>query len=214
MYEGDFGKHDKNVNAAKCILVFRSIPSQLAKDNEKFIYGAVRKGARAADLEDAVSWIMAAGLFNRIHNVSKIESPLSAFKRIDAFKIFLHDVGLIKVMANVSNRAILLENAYQFKGQLAENYVLEQIVGKFDVEPFYYSDQSCRELDFLQQVDSGIIPIEVKSGTNVKSISLKNYLAKRKPPYAIRFSEKNFSRNNNLLNLPLYMAPRLREYFV
>ncbi len=212
-YEGDFGKHDKSVNAAKCLLVFRSIPSQLAKDNEKFLYGAVRKGARAADLEDAVSWIMAAGLFNRINNVSKIECPLAAFKRFDAFKIFLHDTGLIKVMENVPNRSILLEDAYQFKGQLAENYLLEQIVGKFDVEPFYYSDQSCRELDFLLQVESDIIPIEVKSGTNVKAISLKNYLAKRKPRYAIRFSENNFSRNGNLLNLPLYMAPRLPEYF-
>ena len=212
-YEGDFGKHDRNVNAAKCLLVFRSIPSQLAKDNEKFLYGTVRKGARAADLEDAVSWIMAAGLFNRIHNVSKIECPLAAFKRFDAFKLFLFDTGLIKVMADVSNRSILLEDAYQFKGQLAENYLLEQIVGKFDAETFYYSDQSCREIDFLLQTESGIIPIEVKSGTNVKSISLKNYLAKRKPPYAIRFSENNFSRSGNLLNLPLYMAPRLREYF-
>ncbi len=212
-YEGDFGKHSKTINAAKCLMVFQSVPFQLAKENEKFLYGAVRKGARAVDLEDAVTWNIEAGLFNRVHNVSKIECPLAAFKRIDAFKLFLHDTALIKVMANVPNSSILLQDSYQFKGQLAENYLLEQITGKFEGETFYYSDQACREIDFLLQVDSDIIPIEVKSGANVKSISLKNYLAKRNPRYAIRFSENNFSQNGNLLNLPLYMASRLWEYF-
>ena len=213
-YEGDFGKHSTTINAAKCLMVFQSVPSQLAKDNEKFLYGAVRKGARAVDLEDAITWNIKAGLFNRIHNVSKIECPLAAFKKMDAFKLFLHDTALIKVMANISNRLILLQDSYQFKGQLAENYILEQIMGKFDGEVFYFSDQASREIDFLLQVDSDIIPMEVKSGANVKAISLKNYLEKRNPRYAIRFSENNFSRNGNLLNLPLYMASRLREYFL
>lgn len=214
LYEGDFGKHEGEVNAAKCIQVLRSIPEQLAKGNERFVYGVVRDGARGRDYEDAITWMVTAGLFNKVYNVSKIECPLRAFRRDDVFKLFLMDTGLIKNMAGVSNRAILLENAYQFKGQLAENYVLQQIVGKFDIEPFYFADNSSREIDFLLQVETDIIPIEVKSGANVKAISLKNYLEKRKPPYAIRFSENNFSRNGNLLNIPLYMAGRLAEYFV
>lgn len=212
-YEGDFGKHSETVNAAKCLQVFQSIPAQLAKENEKFIYGAVRKGARAKELEDAVTWNVAAGLLKRVNNISKLEYPLPAFREESVFKLFLHDAGLIKTMAGVPNTAILLEEAYQFKGQLAENYILEQITGKFDIEPFYFADNAGREIDFMLQVDTDIIPIEVKSGSNVKAISLKNYLEKRKPRYAIRFSENNFSRNENLLNIPLYMAVRLPEYF-
>ena len=212
-YEGDFGKHSETVNAAKCLQVFQSIPAQLAKENEKFIYGAVRKGARAKDLEDAVTWNVAAGLLKRVNNISKVEYPLPAFREESVFKLFLHDAGLIKTMAGVPNTAILLEEAYQFKGQLAENYILEQITGKFDIEPFYFADNAGREIDFMLQVDTDIIPIEVKSGSNVKAISLKNYLEKRKPRYAIRFSENNFSRNENLLNIPLYMAVRLPKYF-
>ena len=137
-YEGDFGKHSETVNAAKCLQVFQSIPAQLAKENEKFIYGAVRKGARAKELEDAVTWNVAAGLLKRVNNISKVEYPLPAFREESVFKLFLHDAGLIKTMAGVPNTAILLEEAYQFKGQLAENYILEQITGKFDIEPFYF----------------------------------------------------------------------------
>ena len=210
-YEGDFGKHANAVNAAKCLQVFQSVPAQLAKANEKFVYGAVRQGARAKDLEDAITWNVAAGLFHRVHNLARIEVPLRAYRKDDAFKIFLHDTGLIKAMAGIPNEAILLRDAYPFKGQLAENFILEQIVGKFEVEPFYFADHAGRELDFILQVGSDLIPIEVKSGENVKAISLKNYLAKRQPPLAIRFSERNLCRHGNLLDLPLYLAARLPD---
>ncbi len=210
-YEGDFGKHLNQINAAKCLQVFRSIPAQLAKDNEKFVFGAVRKGARAKDLEEAITWIVSAGLFNRVNNISKIEPPLRAYRKDDAFKLFLMDTGLIKVQAGVPNNAILLQEDYQFKGQLAENYVLQQLTGKFEVEPFYFSDQCSREIDFMLQVGTEIIPIEVKGGKHLHAISLKNYVDKRHPPYAIRFSEKNFSRSGNLVTLPLYWASRLPE---
>ncbi len=213
-FEGDFGKHLGEINAIKCLQVFRSIPSQLAKGNEKFVYSVVRQGIRGRDLEDAITWAVTAGLFNRVNNIAKIEYPLRAFRRDDTFKLFLLDTGLIKNMAGVPNNAILLQEAYQFKGQLAENYIIEQLVGKFEVEPFYFSDQAIREIDFILQVETDIIPIEVKSGVNVKAISLKNYLEKRNPRFAIRFSEQNFSRAGNLLNLPLYMAARLPEYFL
>ncbi len=212
-YEGDFGKHSEEVNAAKCLQVFRSLPAQLAKDNERFIYGLVREGARARDYEDAITWIVTAGLFNKVHNVSKLELPLRVFQQNEAFKLFLLDTGLIKNMASVPNKSILLQDAYQFKGPLAKNYLLEQIVGKFEVEPFYFSDRSSRELDFLLQIGTELIPVEVKGGMNTRAISLKNYMEKRHPAYGIRFSENNFNRNKNLLNLPLYMAARLPEYF-
>ena len=213
-YEGDFGKHLGEINAVKCLQVFRSIPSQLAKGNEKFVYSAVRQGTRGRDLEDAITWAVTGGLFNRVNNIAKIEYPLRVFRRDDAFKLFLLDTGLIKNMAGVPNNAILLQDAYQFKGQLAENYVLEQLVGKFEIEPFYFADKANREIDFILQVGTELIPIEVKSGENIKAISLKNYLEKRNPKYAIRFSEQNFSRLGSLLNLPLYMAARLPEYFL
>ena len=210
-YEGDFGKHLSKINAAKCLQVFRSIPAQLAKDNEKFVYGAIRKGARAQDLEDAITWIVSAGLFNRVNNLSKIEYPLRAYRKDDAFKLFLMDTGLIKVQAGVPNSAILLQENYQFKGQLAENYVLQQLTGKFEVEPFFFSDQCSREIDFMLQVGTGIIPVEVKGGKHLQAISLKNYVDKHHPQYGIRFSEKNFCRNGNLVTLPLYWAARLPE---
>ena len=173
--------------------------------------GVVRTGARARDLEDAITWIVSAGLFNRIHNLSRVEIPVRAYRQDNAFKLFLLDTGLMKHLAGIPNEAILLHDAYQFKGQLAENYILQQLVGKFEVEPFYFSDQASREIDFMLQVGTEIVPIEVKSGRNVRAISLKNYLEKRQPKYAIRFSERNFSRNGKLLELPLYLAPRLPE---
>ena len=211
-YEGDFGKHAGKVNAAKCLQVFRSIPAQLTKDNERFVYGLVREGARARDYEDAITWIVTAGLFNKVHNVSKLEFPLRAFQQNEAFKLFLLDTGLIKNMAAIPNKSILLQDAYQFKGPLTENYILEQIIGKFNVEPFYFSDRSSREIDFIMQVGTELIPVEVKGGMNSKAISLKNYMQKRHPAFGIRFSENNFSRSGNLLNLPLYMASRLPDY--
>ena len=168
-------------------------------------------GARARDLEDAITWIVSAWLLNRIHNLSRVEIPLCAYRQDNAFKLFLLDTGLMKHLAGIPNEAILLHDAYQFKGQLAENYILQQLVGKFEVEPFYFSDQASREIDFMLQVGTEIVPVEVKSGRNVRAISLKNYLEKRQPKYAIRFSERNFSRNGKLLELPLYLAPRLPE---
>lgn len=114
-------------------MVFRSIVTQLAKSNEKFMYGAVKEGARARDFEEAIEWLVSAGMLNRIYNVSKLEHPLSAFDKLDQFKLFLFDTGLLKQMAGVDNSAILLKSTYQFKGPLTENYVLQQLRGQFEV---------------------------------------------------------------------------------
>ena len=131
-------------------MVFRSIVAQLAKPNEKFMYGAVREGGRARDFEEAIEWLVSAGMLNRVYNVSKMEHPLSAFDKLDQFKLFVFDTGLLKHMAGIDNSAILLKADYQFKGPLTENYVLQQFRGQFAVEPRYYSDKN-GEIDFLLQ---------------------------------------------------------------
>lgn len=118
VYENDFSKHNGKVNSGRILMVFRSIVTQLAKSNEKFMYGAVREGGRARDFEEAIEWLVSAGMLNRVYNVSRMEHPLSAFERLDQFKLFLFDTGLLKHMAGIDNSAILLKTDYQFKGPL------------------------------------------------------------------------------------------------
>ena len=115
VYENDFSKHNGKVNSGRILMVFRSIVTQLAKSNEKFMYGAVKEGARARDFEEAIEWLVSAGMLNRIYNVSKLEHPLSAFDKLDQFKLFLFDTGLLKQMAGIDNSAILLKSTYQSK---------------------------------------------------------------------------------------------------
>lgn len=176
VYENDFSKHNGKVNSGRILMVFRSIVSQLAKPNEKFMYGAVREGARARDFEEAIEWLVSAGMLNRVYNVSKMEHPLSAFDKLDQFKLFVFDTGLLKQMAGVDNSAILLKTDYQFKGPLTENYVLQQLQGQFEVEPRYYSDKN-GEIDFVVQNKMEIIPIEVKGGEDRSANSFKTYVA-------------------------------------
>ena len=208
-YEGDFAKHVDSSIAERCWHVWRSIPAQLAKANERFFYGTVKSGARAREYEEAVSWVVHAGLMNRIYNVQKIEMPLRAYSELSQFKLFLHDTGLLCRLASVNPADIALGNDYPFKGKVAENYVLQQLIGKTDIEPFYFMDDHSREIDFIVQSSNGIVPIEVKSGDNVRSISLSNYIKKRNPPLAIRFLEKNCGNSGGILSLPLYMTCKL-----
>ena len=184
IYENDFSKHNGKVNSGRILMVFRSIVSQLAKSNEKFIYGAVRQGGRARDFEEAIEWLVSAGMLNRIFNVSKMEHPLSAFDKLDQFKLFLFDTGLLKHMAGIDNSAILLKADYQFKGPLTENYVLQQLRGQFEVEPRYYSDKT-GEIDFLLQNGTEIIPVEAKGGEDKSAPSFKRYIANRQPEHAL-----------------------------
>ena len=148
IYENDFSKHNNKVNSAKLLLIFRGIVSQLAKDNKKFIYSALKEGARAREYEEAIEWLVSAGIINRIYNVSKLEHPLNAFKKLDQFKVFLFDTGLLKYMAGIENEFLLLKLNYQFKGQLTENYVLQQLKDIFLVEVAYYSNRY-GEIDFV-----------------------------------------------------------------
>ena len=210
LYEHDFSKHNGKVNSGRILMVFRSIVSQLAKSNEKFMYGAVREGGRARDFEEAIEWLVSAGMLNRVYNVAKIEHPLSAFEKLDQFKLFLFDTGLLKHLAGIENSAILLKSDYQFKGQLTENYVLQQLAGQFEVPLRYYAAQHS-ELDFLAQYAGGIIPIEVKAGSDKSAPSFKRYVAEQQPAHALRFSKREYRKDGLLTNLPLYLACRTRE---
>ena len=210
IYENDFSKHNGKVNSGRILMVFRSIVSQLAKSNEKFMYGAVREGGRARDFEKAIEWLVSAGMLNRVYNVSKIEHPLSAFEQLDQFKLFLFDTGLLKHLAGIDNSAILLKRDYQFKGQLAENYILQQMIGQFDVPLRYFSARNS-ELDFLAQSGTEIIPIEVKAGSDKSAPSFKRYIAEQSPVHAIRFSKREFRTDGGITNIPLYLANRARE---
>ena len=210
IYENDFSKHNGKVNSARILMVFRSIVSQLAKPNEKFMYGAVREGARAREFEEAIEWLVSAGMLVRVYNVSKIEHPLSAFDKSDQFKLFLFDTGLLKYMAGVDNSAILLKSDYQFKGPLTENYVLQQLRGKFDTEPHYFSDKS-GEIDFIVQTGTEIIPIEVKGGEDKSAPTFKRYISINHPRNAIRFSKRGYRKDGEFTNIPLYLVGKIEE---
>lgn len=210
VYENDFSKHNGKVNSGRILMVFRSIVSQLAKPNEKFIYGAVREGARARDFEEAIEWLVSAGMLNRVYNVGKMEHPLTAFDKLDQFKLFLFDTGLLKYMAGIDNSAILLKADYQFKSPLTENYVLQQLRGQFEVEPRYYADKNS-EIDFVLQYGTEIIPVEAKGSEDKSAPSFKRYITQNQPKYALRFSRRGYRKDGAITNLPLYLARKTKE---
>ena len=210
IYENDFSKHNGKVNSGRILMVFRSIVSQLAKSNEKFIYGAVRQGGRARDFEEAIEWLVSAGMLNRVYNVAKMEHPLSAFDKLDQFKLFLFDTGLLKHMAGIDNSAILLKNDYQFKGPLTENYLLQQLRGQFEVEPRYFSAKNS-EIDFVLQKGMEIIPVEVKGGEDKSAPSFKRYVSEHHPEYALRFSKRGYRKDGEITNIPLYLARKTTD---
>ncbi|MBQ3665568.1 MAG: ATP-binding protein [Lachnospiraceae bacterium] len=210
IYENDFSKHNGKVNSGRILMVFRSIVTQLAKPNEKFMYGAVRESGRARDFEEAIEWLVSAGMLNRVYNISKPEHPVSAFEKLDQFKLFLFDTGLLKHMAGIDNSAILLKNDYQFKGPLTENYVLQQMLGQFEVSPCYYSGR-IGEIDFLIQHGMEIIPVEVKGGEDKSAPSFKKYISEHNPSSAIRFSKRGYRKDGMITNMPLYLARKMKE---
>lgn len=210
VYENDFSKHNGKVNSGRILMVFRSIVSQLAKPNEKFMYGAVREGARARDFEEAIEWLVSAGMLNRVYNVARMEPPLPAFDRLDQFKLFVFDTGLLKHMAGIDNSAILLKTDYQFKGPLTENYVLQQLRGLFEVEPRYFSDRN-KEIDFVLQNGMEIIPIETKGGEDKSAPSFKKYVTDNQPEHALRFSKRGYRKDGLFTNVPLYLVRKVKE---
>jgi predicted AAA+ superfamily ATPase len=211
-YENDFTKHSGKVNSGRILQVFRSIVPQLAKENnEKFMYAAIAKSARAKDFEDAIEWLISSGIAYRVLNVSKPEYPIKTYERLNYFKLFLMDVGLIKHMAQLTNKSILLDYAFPFKGQLTENYVLEQLLPLLDYTPNFYAFAQEREIDFVLQCGESVIPLEVKSSSNKNAVSFKNYIAKHNPPNAVRFNTNEYLKNGAITNIPLYLTGKIFE---
>ena len=212
LYENDFTKHSNKVNSGKILQIFRSIVPQLAKaNNEKFMYSAIAKSARAKDFEDAIEWLVSSGIAYRVMNISKPEYPLRAYEILNYFKLFFLDVGLIKRQARLSNKSILLSEAFQFKGQLAENYVLEQLLPLLDYTPNFFTFAQDREIDFIIQCGETIIPVEVKSGESIRAVSLKSYIEKYNPKISVRLSAKEFIENDAIINIPLYLAGKILD---
>lgn len=206
-YEEDFSKHAPKEVVPRIMMVWNSIPAQLAKENRKFIYGSMREGARAKDFELAIQWLEDAGLILKSYRVSKPDIPLIAYMEMSSFKMFMLDVGLLAAKANLSAK-VLLEGSRifeEFKGALTEQYVAEQLKSS-GRELYYYSTaNSSGEIDFILQQDLYCIPIEVKAEENLRAKSLRAFYDKYKPKMAIRTSMSNYRKEEWLINVPLYM---------
>lgn len=206
-YDRDFSKHAPIAEVPRIRMVWRSVPSQLAKENRKFIYGVVKEGARAKDFELAIEWLIDAGLIYKINRVKKSGIPLSAYEDFSAFKLFMLDTGLLGAMSGLPAQALLDGSALfsDFKGAITEQYVLQQLKSKKGLNIYYWSSDSSRgELDFLLQRDMDIIPVEVKAEENLQSKSLRVFVEKNAGLHGIRFSMSNYREQEWMTNYPLY----------
>jgi hypothetical protein len=206
-YEGDFSKHAPVEIVPRIRLVWQSIPSQLAKENKKFIFGVIREGARAKDFDLAIQWLIDGGLILKSHRVSKPGIPLIAYQDLSAFKLFLHDVGLLGAMAGLNVRTLIEGDKVftEFKGALAEQFVMQQLRLKSESYIGYWTNErSTVEVDFVVQEEGEIIPIEVKSGENTKSKSFRQFCDKYQTSKAVRASLLPYKKEDWMTNIPLY----------
>ena len=206
-YERDFAKHPNVSEFPKISMIWKSIPSQLAKENKKFIYGAVKEGARAKDFELAIEWLKDAGLIYKVNRCKKALLPLAAYEDFSAFKLFLSDVGLMGAMSNIPAQSLLEGNVLfsDFKGALTEQYVLQQLKEKSSLSIYYWSAENSRgEIDFLVQDEEKIIPIEVKAEENLQAKSLRVFVERNQGLKGMRLSMSPYREQDWLANYPLY----------
>lgn len=206
-YEFDFSKHAPNEVVPRIRMLWNSIPKQLAKENKKFIYGAIRSGARARDYELALSWLIDSGLVHKVCRVSKPGMPLKAYAEANVFKLFVTDVGLLGAMVDIDKKSILEGNRIfeEFKGALTEQYVLQEILTFQDLFVYYWStEKSMAEIDFVIQHQGEVFPIEVKAEENLRAKSLRSFYQRFHPRLALRFSMSDFREEDWLTNVPLY----------
>ena len=211
-YEQDFSKHAPNEIVPRLRMLWNSIPSQLAKENKKFIYGLVREGARAKDYETAIMWLSDCGLVHKVSRVNAAGIPLRAYEDLKAFKLFLLDVGLLGCMAGLRQRTLLDGSGpfVEFKGALTEQYVCQQLKTIGDLEFYYYTnDRGSCEVDFVVDTGEQIIPVEVKAEVNLKAKSLKTYREKFSPEISVRTSMADYKKEDWLVNLPLYAIDQI-----
>ena len=206
-YRRDFSKHVPSSLLPKVNMVWDSIPSQLAKENKKFIYGLLKKGGRAKEFEDAIQWLINAGLVYKVNRVSKIESPLKFYEDISAFKLFTVDLGLLGAMVDVPAKEVLInDNMFiEYKGAFTEQYVLQEII-EYGLQPYYYSKENSRlEIDLIVQTDE-VYPIEVKAEENLRSKSLKTAYDENPKLKAVRFSMCGYKEQDWMTKVPLYLS--------
>ncbi|MCR4600874.1 MAG: ATP-binding protein [Clostridia bacterium] len=210
-YERDFAKHPKNNEFPKISMIWKSIPSQLARENKKFLYKVVKEGARAREYEDALQWLVDARLVHKIYRSSAPGLPISAYDDLSAFKLYLVDVGLLRRLAQLAPAAFAEGTRLftEFKGALTENYILQTLITQFEVVPRYWTQVNPPyEVDFLIQRENDIFPVEVRSATNTSGKSLRKFkeLFSDKTKLRVRFSLDNLKLDDDMLNIPLFMA--------
>ncbi len=211
-YEQDFSKHAPNEIVPKIRMLWNSIPSQLARENKKFIYGLVREGSRAKDYETAILWLSDCGLVHKVNRVNAAGIPLKAYEDLKAFKLFVVDVGLLGCMTGIRQSTLLDGNDLftEFKGALTEQYVCQQLKTIEDLRIYYYTnDRGSCEIDFIVDTGEQIIPVEVKAETNLRAKSLKVYREKFAPEMSVRTSMADFKKEDRLINLPLYTIEQI-----
>ncbi len=206
-YEQDFSKHAPSNIVPRIRQLWNNIPTQLAKENKKFIYGLIKKGARAREYEIALSWLIDCGLVYQVNRVNNSKIPLSAYQDFSAFKLYLLDVGLLSAMSGVDAKTLLDENEFfeEFKGSLTEQYVLCQLKECTQLDVFYWtSETGIAEVDFITQIGNINVPIEVKASENLQAKSLKTFVEKYKTKINVRTSMSNYRKEEWLINIPLY----------
>ena len=205
-YRNDISKHATKSESVKIGQVLDSLPSQLSKENKKFIYGVIKTGARAAEYELAIQWLIDAGIVHKVNRIKEAKMPLKFYEDISAFKLFLLDMGLFACMCDVPASEMLVGNNVfvEYKGAFAEQYVLQQLVCQ-NVKPYYWSSEKTpSEIDFVIQKDNKIIPIEVKAEVNVKARSLRQFITNNPELKAVRFSMLGYAEQDWMTNIPLY----------
>lgn len=206
-YTQDFAKHIPKSLLSKVNMVWNSIPSQLAKENKKFIYGALKKGARAKEFEDAIDWLMRAGLIHKVSRTNKIEKPLKFYEDFDGFKLFISDLGLLGAMSDVAAKEVITGENYfsEYKGAFTEQYVAQELIASGEKLYYYSKENSTLEIDFLIQKEA-VHPIEVKAEENVKSKSLRTVYENNPKLVPWRFSMSDYREQEWMTNIPLYVV--------
>ena len=214
-YTQDFSKHAPSALVPKLRYLWNSIPSQLSKENKKFIYGLVKEGARAREYEDALLWLLDSGLIRRVGRITKGALPLKAYEDLKSFKIYHLDIGLLRVMSELSPHTIIESTRIfeEFKGALTEQFALQELSSFSRIRNIYYwTSDATAEVDFVFSDGQKVIPLEVKASDNIKAQSLKIYRAKYDTPLAVRTSLANLRFDNGLLNVPLYVLWNFQNY--
>ncbi len=213
-YELDFAKHAPTKDFPKLTAIWRSIPEQLAKENTKFIFSHVKKGWRSKDLEDALEWLIAAGLVYKVCKIEKPFIPLSSYADDTSFKLYMSDVGILRKLSKLPYEVVLdaTPTYKEFKGSMTENYVLCELLKSVDDTAYYWSSGNTAEVDFIIQSGTEIVPIEVKSEKNVKARSLAEYRKKYTPKYSVKTSMKHETDGEEVLNIPLYLISQMASF--